>query len=45
MLILLERVHLERFYHDLQEETLIDLLDIEYLNNKFTYEYIQHFKY
>ena len=44
MFILLERVHLERFYQDLKNEVLIELLDIEYVNNEFTYVYIQHFK-
>ena len=44
MLILLERVHLERFYYELQEKTLIDLSDTGYLNDELAYEYIQHFK-
>ena len=44
MLILLERFHLKRFYHDLKGETLIGLLDTGYLNNELTYECIQYFE-
>ena len=44
MLILLEKVYLERFYYELQKETLINLSDTEYSNNKFVYKYIQYFK-
>ena len=39
-----ERICLKRFYYELQKETLIDLLDTKYSNDKLTYEYIQHFK-
>ena len=44
MLILLRKIYLERFYHELQEETLIDLSNTEYSNDELTYEYIQHFE-
>ena len=44
MFILLEKIHLERFYRDLKNEILIDLLDTEYVNNKLFYTYIQYFK-
>ena len=44
MLILLGKIHLERFYHELQGETLIDLLDTGYSNDELAYEYIQHFE-
>ena len=40
MLILSKRVHLKRYYHELQEKTLINLLDIKYLNDELTYKYI-----
>jgi hypothetical protein len=44
MLILLGRVHLERFYHELQEEVLIGLSDSRYANDELSWEYIQHFE-
>ena len=44
MFILLERIHLERFYQDLKNKVLIELLDTEYVNDEFTYIYIQHFE-
>ena len=44
ILILSERVYLERFYHELYKETLIDLSDTEYSNNELVYKYIQHFE-
>jgi hypothetical protein len=36
MLILPERVHLKRFYHELQEEVLIGLSDSEYANDELS---------
>ena len=44
MLILSRRVHLKRFYHELQEETLVGLLDTGYSNDELAYEYIQYFE-
>ena len=40
ILILLRKVHLERFYRDLKNEVLIDLSDTEYVNNELSYAYI-----
>jgi DDE superfamily endonuclease len=44
MLILPGRVHLERFYHELQGEVLIGLSDSGYANDELSWEYIQHFE-
>ena len=38
--ILLKKIYLNRFYRDLKNEILIDLLDTEYVNNEFFYVYI-----
>ena len=45
MFILSEKVHLERFYRDLKDEILIDLLDTRYVNDELSYTYIQHFEH
>ena len=42
--ILSRKIHLERFYRDLKNEILIDLLDTGYVNNELSYVYIQYFK-
>ena len=44
MLILSGRVYLERFYYELQGETLVGLSDTGYSNDELAYEYIQHFE-
>ena len=44
ILILLRKVHLERFYRDLKNEVLISLSDTEYVNDKLIFTYIQHFE-
>jgi hypothetical protein len=44
ILILLERVYLERFYRDLEDEVLMGLSDTNYANNELTFAYIQHFE-
>jgi DDE superfamily endonuclease len=44
MLILPGKVHLERFYHDLQEDVLVGLSESGYSNDELAYEYIHHFK-
>ena len=44
MLILPGKVHLERFYYELQEEVLVGLLETGYSNDEFSYEYIRHFE-
>ena len=44
ILILSRKVYLERFYRDLKNEILIDLSNTEYVNNEFSYVYIQYFE-
>jgi hypothetical protein len=43
MLILLGKTHLERFYQNLADDILVDMLDTTYINNKLAYQYIMHF--
>jgi hypothetical protein len=43
MLILLGKTHLERFYQDLADDILVDMLDTAYINNELAYQYIMHF--
>ena len=40
MFILLKKIYLKRFYWDLKNEILIDLLNTKYVNNKYFYTYI-----
>ena len=42
--ILSKKIYLKRFYRDLKNEILIDLLNTKYVNNEFSYTYIQHFE-
>jgi DDE superfamily endonuclease len=44
MLILPRKVHLERFYRELQEEVLVGLLETGYANDELSMEYIRHFE-
>lgn len=42
--ILSDRVHQEHFYRDIDENVLVEFSDSDYLNDKLSYEYIQHFE-
>jgi hypothetical protein len=44
MLILPGKVHLERFYYDLQGEVLVGLSDTGYSNDELSFEYMKHFE-
>jgi hypothetical protein len=44
MLILLGKLHLERFYRDLGDDILVGLSDTGYTNDELTFTYIQHFE-
>jgi hypothetical protein len=44
MLILPSKVHLERFYRDINRDVLIGLSKSGYTNDELSYEYIYHFK-
>jgi hypothetical protein len=43
MLILPGKVHLERFYHDLQRDVLVGISESGYSNDELALEYIYHF--
>jgi DDE superfamily endonuclease len=44
MLILPGKVHLERFYRDIDGDVLVGLSETGYTNDELSYEYIHHFK-
>jgi DDE superfamily endonuclease len=44
ILILTRKIHLARFYEDLQGDIMISLSESRYTNNELLYDYIQHFK-
>jgi hypothetical protein len=44
MLILTRKVHLARFYEDLQGDIMISLSESGYTNDELSYDYIQHFE-
>jgi DDE superfamily endonuclease len=44
MLILIGKVHLARFYEDLRGDIMIGLSESGYMNDKLSYDYIQHFE-
>jgi hypothetical protein len=43
MLILPGKVHLERFYYNLQRDIFIGILESSYLNDKLALKYIYYF--
>jgi hypothetical protein len=43
MFILVEKTYLERFYQDLANNVLINILDTTYINNKLAYLWIMYF--
>ena len=44
ILILSGKVHLERFYRELQGEVLVGLSETGYVNDELSFEYIRHFE-